>query len=162
MCHVLFYVKWFEAGIDCSLCWYWWNYWPSLLKLSFHNLTKVTTNIKTCKFILHTVTRCTSNTTLCNKACKWLSTSGSHGRHRMVVGFTTTCAISTYHHYKVVISNRAHDEVYSIQHYTSLNRQWLHKQVYTLTGLTLPYFCACPKPGLGFLTSFVMVFFVFS
>jgi len=25
---------------------------------------------------------------------------GRHGRDRMVVGFTTTCAISTYHHYK--------------------------------------------------------------
>jgi hypothetical protein len=22
---------------DCSFCWYWWNCWPSLFKLSFHN-----------------------------------------------------------------------------------------------------------------------------
>ena len=21
---------------DCSFCWYWWNRWPSLFKLSFH------------------------------------------------------------------------------------------------------------------------------
>jgi hypothetical protein len=35
-------------------------------------------------------------------------------RDHMVVGFTTTCAISAYHHYEVVSSNPAHDEVYSI------------------------------------------------
>jgi hypothetical protein len=22
---------------DCTVCWYWWNLWPSLLKFSFHN-----------------------------------------------------------------------------------------------------------------------------
>jgi hypothetical protein len=38
------------------------------------------------------------------------------GRDRVVVGFTTSCAISTYT-YKVVSSNPAHCEVYSIQHY---------------------------------------------
>jgi hypothetical protein len=27
-----------------------------------------------------------------------------------------------------------------------------------LTGLTLPHFCACPKPGTGFPTSYAMVF----
>ena len=31
-----------------------------------------------------------------------------------------------------------------------------------LTCLTLPHFCACPKPGPGFPTSYVMVFFVLS
>jgi hypothetical protein len=31
-----------------------------------------------------------------------------------------------------------------------------------LTDLTPPPFCACPKPGPGFTTSSVMVFFVFS
>ena len=30
-----------------------------------------------------------------------------------------------------------------------------------LTGLTLPHFCACPKPEPGFPTSYVVVFFVF-
>jgi hypothetical protein len=28
--------------------------------------------------------------------------------------------------------------------------------------LTLPHFCACPKTGPGFPTSYVMVFFVFN
>jgi hypothetical protein len=37
-------------------------------------------------------------------------------RDRMVVGFTTTCAISAITTY-VVGSNPAHSEVYSIQHY---------------------------------------------
>ena len=27
-----------------------------------------------------------------------------------------------------------------------------------LTGLTLPYFCACPKPGPGILMSYVVIF----
>jgi hypothetical protein len=35
----------------------------------------------------------------------------------MVVGFIITFIISDYHHTKVVSSNPAHDEVYSIQHY---------------------------------------------
>ena len=34
----------------------------------------------------------------------------------MVVGFTTTCAISVYPHSEVVSSNPFHGEVYSIQH----------------------------------------------
>ena len=38
-------------------------------------------------------------------------------RGHMVVGFTTTCAISAYHHYKVVSSNLVHGEIYLIQHY---------------------------------------------
>jgi hypothetical protein len=31
-----------------------------------------------------------------------------------------------------------------------------------VSALTPPYVCACPKPGLGFPTSYVVVFFVFS
>jgi hypothetical protein len=38
------------------------------------------------------------------------------GLDRMVVGFTTTCAISAYHHYKCVSSNPSYDKVYSIQY----------------------------------------------
>jgi hypothetical protein len=38
-------------------------------------------------------------------------------RDRMVVGFTTTYAISAYITTKVVSSNTARCEVYSIQHY---------------------------------------------
>ena len=32
----------------------------------------------------------------------------------------------------------------------------------SLTSLTLPHFCACPKPGPGFLMSYVVVFFMFN
>ena len=39
------------------------------------------------------------------------------GRDRMVVGFTTTWAISAYHHTNVVSYNPADGEVYSIRHY---------------------------------------------
>jgi hypothetical protein len=39
------------------------------------------------------------------------------GRDSMVFGFTTTCAICAYITTKVVSSNAAHDEVYSIQLY---------------------------------------------
>jgi hypothetical protein len=38
---------------------------------------------------------------------------GGRGSDRMVVEFTTTCAITT----KVVSSNPVHDKVYLIQHY---------------------------------------------
>ena len=41
------------------------------------------------------------------------ATRDHHGGDRMVVGFTTTCAITT----EVVSSNHIHGEVYSIQHY---------------------------------------------
>ena len=42
--------------------------------------------------------------------------SGRHGHDRLVVGYTTTYAISAYPT-KVVSSNPAHAEVYSMQHY---------------------------------------------
>ena len=32
---VFFYVQWVEMRGGCSLCWYWWNYWPSLYKFLF-------------------------------------------------------------------------------------------------------------------------------
>jgi len=34
LCCGLLCVEWFEA---CSFCWYWWNCWQSMFKLSFHN-----------------------------------------------------------------------------------------------------------------------------
>ena len=40
----------------------------------------------------------------------------NHGHDNTVVGFTTKCAISAYHHI-VVSSNPVHGEVYSIQHH---------------------------------------------
>ena len=45
------------------------------------------------------------------------SLGGRRGRYRVVVGFTTTCAISPLITTKVVSSNPVHDEMYSIQHY---------------------------------------------
>ena len=35
------------------------------------------------------------------------STRGNHGHDRMVVGFTTTCAISTYHHQGCELESRS-------------------------------------------------------
>jgi len=31
-------IQCFEVRGHCSFCWYWWNCWPSLFKLSIHNL----------------------------------------------------------------------------------------------------------------------------
>ena len=42
--------------------------------------------------------------------------AGRHGRDRMVVGFTTTCAIRAYHHESCEFEP-VHGEVYLIQHY---------------------------------------------
>jgi len=38
ICRGLCYVQWFEVRGYCLFCWYWWNCWPSLVKLSFHNI----------------------------------------------------------------------------------------------------------------------------
>jgi len=38
-CRGLFYGQWIEVRGGCSFCWYWWNYWLSLFKLSFHKST---------------------------------------------------------------------------------------------------------------------------
>jgi hypothetical protein len=46
-----------------------------------------------------------------------LQSRGRRGRHRMVVGFTTTCVISAYITTKVVSSNPVYGEVFSMQHY---------------------------------------------
>ena len=34
-----FYGQWIEVRGGCSCWWYWWNYWLSLFKLSFHKST---------------------------------------------------------------------------------------------------------------------------
>jgi hypothetical protein len=63
--------------------------------------------------------------TMCYLLCFILSPSildllytyrGRRGRHRMVVGFTTTNAINAYHHYRCEFESQS-GEVYSIQHY---------------------------------------------
>ena len=35
-----FFVQWVQLRwkVIVLFCWYWWNWWPSLFKLSFHNL----------------------------------------------------------------------------------------------------------------------------
>jgi hypothetical protein len=42
MCHGFFCVQWVQLHCkmrgDCSFCWYWWNWCPSLFKLSFYNV----------------------------------------------------------------------------------------------------------------------------
>jgi hypothetical protein len=38
-------------------------------------------------------------------------TGGRHGRDRMVVGFTTTCAINAYHHYSREFESRSWQSV---------------------------------------------------
>jgi hypothetical protein len=40
--HGLCYVQWFQVRVDCSFCWYLWNCWSSLFKLSFHNIITFT------------------------------------------------------------------------------------------------------------------------
>jgi hypothetical protein len=45
-----------------------------------------------------------------------VAVGGRRGRDLMVVGFTTTYAISAYHHERCQFES-AHGEVYSIQHY---------------------------------------------
>ena len=37
ICRGRSYVQWFDVRGNCSFYWYWWNCWPSLFKLSFHN-----------------------------------------------------------------------------------------------------------------------------
>jgi hypothetical protein len=54
-----------------------------------------------------------SNLLLKKKFPSYKTKWGRRGRDRMVVGFTTTRAITA----KVVSSNPTHGEMYSIQHY---------------------------------------------
>ena len=48
--------------------------------------------------------------------CNLSSSSSWDRRGRMIVGFTATCVISSYHD-KVVSTNPVHSEVYSMQQY---------------------------------------------
>jgi hypothetical protein len=51
-----------------------------------------------------------------NRSVNIIPMWGHRGRDRMVVGFTTTCAISAYHRKRFEFEFRS-GEVYSIQHY---------------------------------------------
>jgi hypothetical protein len=48
---------------------------------------------------------------LCNHLEFYIKKGGHHGRDRMVVGFTTTCAISAYHHLSCACEPRSHQGV---------------------------------------------------
>ena len=45
ICRGLFYDQWIELRGGCPFCCYWWNYWLSLFKLSFHKSTWTLQNI---------------------------------------------------------------------------------------------------------------------
>ena len=61
------------------------------------------------------------------------SRRGRHGCDRIVVGFTTTYAISAYHHWSCEFESRS-DEMYSIQHYVIKVWQWLAKGRWSFPG----------------------------
>jgi len=50
----LFYIQWFEVRGDCLICWYLWNCWRSLFKLSFYNSVE-TYNINFLRAISNTL-----------------------------------------------------------------------------------------------------------
>ena len=52
-----------------------------------------------------------------NHISHWISKVDRRGRERMVFGFTTTSAISAYHHQHCEFESRSHGEMYLIQHY---------------------------------------------
>ena len=74
---VFFYVQWFQVRGDCLFCWYWWNCWSSLYKLSFHNV----------------FTSGNQHNLFHKKQKLALTLRDRRGRDHMVVGFTTTYAI---------------------------------------------------------------------
>jgi hypothetical protein len=48
---------------------------------------------------------------LCNHLEFYIKKGGHHGRDRMVVGFTITCAISAYHHLSCAFEPRSRQGV---------------------------------------------------
>ena len=48
------FTAWFEVRSDCLICWYWWNCWQSLFKLSFYNSVE-TYNINFLRAISNTL-----------------------------------------------------------------------------------------------------------
>jgi hypothetical protein len=121
---MFFHVQWFKVRGGCSFSWYWWHGWQSLFKLSFHNgfswvaifhlwlswffiflshygnkffLKSYTTDLSQCFNIMNVV-------------------RGRRCRGCMVVGhgFTTTYAISAYHHWCCEFESRSGR---GVQHY---------------------------------------------
>jgi len=52
ICQDIFVFNDIEAKGSCSHCWYWWNCWPALFKLSFHNKYKIHLQLKTISYYL--------------------------------------------------------------------------------------------------------------
>jgi hypothetical protein len=50
-----FCFQWFQVRGGCSLCWYKWNCWSSLLTISFHNIQCMHRIICTTKFISYKI-----------------------------------------------------------------------------------------------------------
>ena len=46
LCHMLWCFLYSVRG-ECLLCWYWWNFWPSLFKASFHKMSKIVDTLQT-------------------------------------------------------------------------------------------------------------------
>jgi hypothetical protein len=95
---VFFYVQWFQVRGDCLFCWYWWNCWSSLYKLSFHNVFTSGN--------LHNLFH--------KKQKLALILRDRRGRDHMVVGFTTTYAICAHHHWCCEFESRSGR---GVQHY---------------------------------------------
>ena len=44
-----------RSEVKCFLCWYWWNCWPSMFQLSFHNCIRYNICLKVTTLLLHTL-----------------------------------------------------------------------------------------------------------
>jgi hypothetical protein len=80
--HFFLCVQRVKARGDCSLCWYWWNCWPLLFRLSFYNhllqlncWLVVATNSNQClsPLTLWVRTPLRRGTILCDTVCQWLA-----------------------------------------------------------------------------------------
>jgi hypothetical protein len=67
----------------------------------------------------------------------------------MVVGFTATCAISTYHHYSCEFESRSSVMVYNSTNINKKNTKHLILTYLTEHKKTMTYDVGNPGPGLG-------------
>jgi hypothetical protein len=102
-----FNVHWVKMRCVCSFCWYWWNCWPSLLKCSFLNCVGSFFLNSKLKYSFHVLRQSW------RMLYFFLSQLGEwgRGRDRIVVRFTTTSAISTYHHLRYKFESRSWRDV---------------------------------------------------
>ena len=104
-----------KVRCDCSFCWYLWNCWPSLFKFSFLNW------VGSFFFLIQ-------NWNIRFKYCDnreacyicyisfyhnwgWGGGGGGRGRDCIVVRFTTTSAVSVYHHLRCKFESRSWRDV---------------------------------------------------